>query len=48
MQLQKVESEYSVSGGLNWPPAGIQLSQISKTDANPSEEQIDQATKGTR
>ena len=48
MQLQKAESEYSVSGGRNGPPAGIQLSQISKMGASPFEEQIDQATKGAR
>ena len=48
MQLQKAESEYSVSGGHHGPPAGIQLSQISQTALVPSEEQIDQATKGTR
>jgi hypothetical protein len=48
MQLQKAESEYPVKRSHHWLLAGIQLSQISRTALVPSEEQIDQATKGTR
>ena len=48
MQLQNAESEILYRVAEKVPPAGIQLSQISKMGVSPFEEQIDQATKGAR